>query len=198
MSVFDKNKNSLTKFVSLPQGTWQIRSERTVAQQIQPEFGNSKEVSSHPRDSTWEPWIASLSTGLSKNDGARDDQIPWTHSAKNPGQQIHILNECGKIELNSVRFVICLMEKLFQLAEENSKHEQINEMVELMRKAASIDEDKEFAEMELINKLFIENQGLREMLRISKEFGSQMPEVETDEPSAQNECNDKIENSTIE
>ncbi len=60
------------------------------------------------------------------------------------------------------------------MTEDNSKHEQISDMVELMRKAAGIDEDKEFAEMELINKLFIENQGLREMLQISKEFGSQM------------------------
>lgn len=84
------------------------------------------------------------------------------------------------------------------MAEDNSKHEQINEMVELMRKAASIDEDKEFAEMELINKLYTENQGLREMLRISKEFGSQTPEKETDERPPENECNDKVEKSTIE
>ncbi|KAG4080720.1 hypothetical protein HA402_013250 [Bradysia odoriphaga] len=84
------------------------------------------------------------------------------------------------------------------VTEDNSKHEQINEMVELMRKAASINEDKEFAEMELINKLFIENQGLREMLRISKEFGSQTAETETEERPAENKCNDKVDKSTIE
>lgn len=65
--------------------------------------------------------------------------------------------------------------------EDNYKIEQINEMVELMRKAAGADEDKEFAEMELINKLFIENQGLREMLKISEEFGSQTPERDAEE-----------------
>jgi len=83
------------------------------------------------------------------------------------------------------------------MANDNSKHEQINEMVELMRKAAIIDEDKEFAEMELINKLFIENQGLREMLQISTQFGSQSPipkEVEIPE----NECNDQIEKCAVE
>lgn len=72
------------------------------------------------------------------------------------------------------------------MSEDNYKHEQINEMVELMRKAAVIDEDKEFAEMELINKLFIENQGLREMLQISKQFGSQAP-ITTYEPIIQKE-----------
>lgn len=44
------------------------------------------------------------------------------------------------------------------MSDDKNKHEQINEMVELMRRAADIEEDKEFDEMELINKLFIENQ----------------------------------------
>lgn len=79
------------------------------------------------------------------------------------------------------------------MTEDNSKHEQINEMVELMRRAASVDEDKEFAEMELINKLFIENQGLREMLNISKEFGSQTPETDTEEQPSGDKCNDEPE-----
>lgn len=83
------------------------------------------------------------------------------------------------------------------MAEENSKHEQINEMVELMRKAATIDEDKEFAEMELINKLFIENQGLREMLQISKEFGSQTAETKNEE-RPEIVCNDEVERPVIE
>lgn len=83
------------------------------------------------------------------------------------------------------------------MADDNSKHEQINEMVELMRKAAVIDEDKEFAEMELINKLFIENQGLREMLQISKQFGSQTP-ITKNEEEPENECNDPIEKTAID
>lgn len=85
----------------------------------------------------------------------------------------------------------------FQMAADNSKHEQINEMVELMRKAAVIDEDKEFAEMELINKLFIENQGLREMLQISKEFGSQTQDTKNEE-RPEIECNDEVERPVIE
>lgn len=83
------------------------------------------------------------------------------------------------------------------MAEDNSKHEQINEMVELMRKAAVIDEDKEFGEMELINKLFIENQGLREMLQISKEFGSQTPETK-DEERPVVKGNDEVERPVVE
>lgn len=70
-------------------------------------------------------------------------------------------------------------------------------MVELMRKAAVVDEDKEFAEMELINKLFIENQGLREMLQISKQFGSQTP-VTKNEEQPENECNDPTEKPAID
>lgn len=83
------------------------------------------------------------------------------------------------------------------MADDSSKHGQINEMVELMRKAAVIDEDKEFAEMELINKLFIENQGLREMLKISTEFGSQTPETKIEEQQVI-ECNNEGESSAIE
>lgn len=83
-------------------------------------------------------------------------------------------------------------------AEDDSKHEQINEMVELMRKAAGIDEDKEFAEMELINKLSIENRGLREMLQISREFGSQASETKTDDRPSVMECNDVTGTPAIE
>lgn len=90
-----------------------------------------------------------------------------------------------------------------QIAEDSSKHEQINEMVELMRKAAVIDEDKEFAEMELINKLSTENQGLREMLQISREFGSQTAEKEIEERveseiSPVIECTDEVEKPAME
>lgn len=70
-------------------------------------------------------------------------------------------------------------------------------MVELMRKAAVIDEDKEFAEMELIKKLFVENQGLREMLRISKEFGSQTPETKIEKRSEM-ESHDQVEKNETE
>lgn len=89
----------------------------------------------------------------------------------------------------------------FQIAEDNSKHEQISEMVELMRRAAVMDEDKEFAGMELINKLSIENQGLREMLQISKEFGSQAANDENEERSEvtpEIQCNDDVEKPAVE
>lgn len=50
--------------------------------------------------------------------------------------------------------------------------EKINEMAAVIQKAASIDDDVINKEIECMNKLKIENEGLRELLQISKQFGS--------------------------
>lgn len=50
--------------------------------------------------------------------------------------------------------------------------EKIQEMAAIMQKASQTDEKQINAEYEKLSQLMIENQGLREMLEISKQFGS--------------------------
>lgn len=50
--------------------------------------------------------------------------------------------------------------------------EKINEMAGVMQRAAQIDEQPYYKELEMLTQLKLENKGLRELLYISKEFGS--------------------------
>lgn len=50
--------------------------------------------------------------------------------------------------------------------------EKINEMAGVMQRAAQVDEQPYYKELEMLTQLKLENKGLREMLYISKEFGS--------------------------
>lgn len=50
--------------------------------------------------------------------------------------------------------------------------EKINEMAGVMQRAAEIDEQPYYKELEMLTQLKLENKGLRELLYISKEFGS--------------------------
>lgn len=77
------------------------------------------------------------------------------------------------------------------------QQEKINEMAAVMQKAASIDDDIINNEIELITKLKVENQGLREMLQISQQFGTQR--IDCEDKAVQTEINEfisKIENGS--
>uniref|UniRef100_T1H2L9 FGFR1 oncogene partner 2 homolog n=1 Tax=Megaselia scalaris TaxID=36166 RepID=T1H2L9_MEGSC len=50
--------------------------------------------------------------------------------------------------------------------------EKINEMAGVMQRAAQMDEQPYYKELEMLTQLKLENKGLREMLQISKQFGS--------------------------
>lgn len=50
--------------------------------------------------------------------------------------------------------------------------EKINEMAGVMQRAAQLDEQPYYKELEMLTQLKLENKGLREMLYISKQFGS--------------------------
>ncbi|KAL5290437.1 FGFR1OP2 family protein [Megaselia abdita] len=58
--------------------------------------------------------------------------------------------------------------------------EKINEMAGVMQRAAQLDEQPYYKELEVLTQLKLENKGLREMLYISKEFGSTGTAVATD------------------
>ncbi|KAJ6648910.1 FGFR1 oncogene partner 2 like, partial [Pseudolycoriella hygida] len=83
------------------------------------------------------------------------------------------------------------------LPDDYSKYEQIDEMLNLMRRAAEIGESKELADIVLINKLATENQGLRELLKISKEFGSQSREPKEEE-KLEEKSQKEVANSTTQ
>lgn len=75
-----------------------------------------------------------------------------------------------KIFQNRINYKELYNEKLSDIIRKQS--DKINEMAAVMQKAASIDDDAIYKEIEWMNKLKIENQGLRELLHIANEFGS--------------------------
>ncbi|XP_037908074.1 FGFR1 oncogene partner 2 homolog [Hermetia illucens] len=68
------------------------------------------------------------------------------------------------------------------------QEEKISEMAAVMQKAASMDDEALNRELEMMQRLRIENQGLREMLQISQQFGSASCRFNVDEKAIQTEA----------
>ncbi|XP_073824669.1 fibroblast growth factor receptor 1 oncogene partner 2 [Musca autumnalis] len=73
----------------------------------------------------------------------------------------------SKVLESKLNFKEVYNEKLWKIIRE--QREKINEMAAVMQKAASIDDD---CDLELITRLRLENKTLRELLQISKQFGT--------------------------
>lgn len=74
--------------------------------------------------------------------------------------------------------------------------EKIQEMAAIMQKAANIDEENANRDNEYISKLATENQGLRELLQISKQFGSLRQNILTLEDKGVQTEIDQTDNKT--
>ncbi|XP_058984112.1 FGFR1 oncogene partner 2 homolog [Musca domestica] len=73
----------------------------------------------------------------------------------------------SKVLESKLNFKEVYNEKLWKIIRD--QREKINEMAAVMQKAASIDDD---CDLELITRLRLENKTLRELLQISKQFGT--------------------------
>ncbi|XP_061387226.1 FGFR1 oncogene partner 2 homolog [Musca vetustissima] len=73
----------------------------------------------------------------------------------------------SKVLESKLNFKEVYNEKLWKIIRE--QREKINEMAAVMQRAASIDDD---CDLELITRLRLENKALRELLQISKQFGT--------------------------
>lgn len=73
----------------------------------------------------------------------------------------------SKVLESKLNFKEVYNEKLWKIIRE--QREKINEMAAVMQRAASIDDD---CDLELITRLRLENKTLRELLQISKQFGT--------------------------
>lgn len=65
--------------------------------------------------------------------------------------------------------------------------QKIQEMAAVMQRASQIDEEKFNQEQEFLSKLITENKGLRELLEISKKYGSTGQKIMVDDKSTQTE-----------
>ncbi|XP_055907891.1 FGFR1 oncogene partner 2 homolog [Eupeodes corollae] len=76
----------------------------------------------------------------------------------------------SKVLTSQINFKEMYNENLWKIIREQA--DKITEMAAVMQRAASIDDDAMYKEIELLTKLKIENQNLREMLQISNKFDS--------------------------
>lgn len=67
--------------------------------------------------------------------------------------------------------------------------QKIQEMAAVMQRASKIDEEKFNQEQEFLSKLMTENKGLRELLEISRKYGSNGQKILVDEKSTQTDNN---------
>lgn len=72
--------------------------------------------------------------------------------------------------------------------------QKIQEMAAVMQRASQIDEEKFNEEQEYLSKLITENKGLRELLEISKKYGSNGQKIMVDDKSTQTDNSSSDDN----
>lgn len=106
----------------------------------------------------------------------------------------------NKVLDSKINFRELYNEKLWKIIRE--QREKINEMAAVMQRAASLDDEMVVKELETMARLRMENKTLRELLQISKQFGSDGRQIKFNEhqlleKGVQTECDDSADESSL-